>query len=160
MLSLLDDNLIHPDLVTRAIGKLKKSLSECGGWKSHVSAEACSPFCGSCPSFSPPDPSSDPFVGEKLSRSLEAANYRVLTARWLSPKCLRHSTSWKTHTCSTSLQLQLTRYSLGLCVQKQAKQRLTAALKTNVFIAKTSTQTEFGEFGGWCWKRRSTFFPN
>lgn len=61
MLSVLDDNLIRPDLVTGAIGKLKKSLSERGGWKSHVSAEACSPFCGSCPGFSPPDPLFWPF---------------------------------------------------------------------------------------------------
>lgn len=72
-------------------GRLTKSLSEqARGLKTHVSLEACPPppsFMAPCPGFSPPDPSPDPFVGEKQSRSLEAANYRVLTSAWLSPKC-------------------------------------------------------------------------
>lgn len=46
-----------------------------------------SPSFPPCPGFSPQDPLSDLFVGEKRAGSLEQANYRVLTSAWLSRKC-------------------------------------------------------------------------
>ena len=76
----------HSEGSSRA--RLTKSLSEqARGLKTHVSLEACPPLAPPCLSFSPPDPPTDPFVEAKGSRSLDPANYRVLTSAWLSPKC-------------------------------------------------------------------------
>lgn len=76
--------------------------------------------------FHPQDPSADPFVGEKLCRSLEAANYRVLTTRWLSPKCPE---TFQQLEDSYVLNLFVVlRYNFSLCIQKQTEQCVKLAL--------------------------------
>lgn len=57
------------------------------GFKTHVSLEACPPHCSPLPwLFTSQTPLLTPFDGVKGSRSLEPANYRVLTSASLSPK--------------------------------------------------------------------------
>lgn len=104
-------------------GKLTKSLSEQakGGLRKRVSLEVCPPRFippPSYPGFSPQDPSSDPFVGEKWSRSLEPANYRALTSALLSPK--RWGTFQQLEDSSTGeCLLFLFKLLLQLCLKRK-----------------------------------------
>lgn len=114
-----------PPLSTASREKLTKSLSEQakGGLRKRISLEACPPPPPlspppSYPGFSPPDSPSDPFVGEKWSRSLEPANYRALTSALLSPK--RWGTFQQLRNSSTGVCLLfLFKLLLQLCLKRK-----------------------------------------
>lgn len=105
----------------RKADKIIKWASEGGFKEARLTWSVPSPLFippPSYPGFSPPDPPSDPFVGEKWSRSLEPANYRALTSALLSPE--RWGTFQQLRDSSTGVCLLfLFQLLLQLCLKRK-----------------------------------------